>query len=259
MAYINKLMGIANYNVAKHLGGALPRNVNRYMENTVTSESAYNITKGLVCWLKFDGDVNDDSGNGKNGTAYGSPSYTTGKVDATSTPGSSSCLTFDSNAKYVTIPALNLNSNTVTLACWVNGVANDYYTGVIFSRDGSTIAGITVHNTYAIGKGHLGWHWNGTWNTGETQSLRVPDNTWAHLAMVVESDGITMYLDGTASTKYSWTPGTEEFDDKTVVGQDILSFPSSVRWWNGKIDDVRIYNRSLSGTDIAQLAAMPQW
>ncbi|MEJ0034194.1 MAG: fibronectin type III domain-containing protein [Bacteroidota bacterium] len=76
-------------------------------------------------------------------------------------------------------------------------------------------------------------------------------NTWHHLVLTYDGTTATLYADGTqiASSAKTWniTP------NKVIVGRSVNG-----NWfWNGQIDDARIYNVALSSTQVAALAAIP--
>jgi hypothetical protein len=84
----------------------------------------------------------------------------------------------------------------------------------------------------------------------------VSDNTWHHVAYVYDqttTGGITLYVDGvqvgtdTYHTSYAWA---------WIGAQQIELGKSHDAYWklyNGQIDDFRIYNRMLNGTEISSV------
>ena len=78
-------------------------------------------------------------------------------------------------------------------------------------------------------------------------------NTWVHLALVYDAANhvASLYVNGagpaTVSFTFMWTaPGP------LAIGRGkYASNPSD--WWQGRIDDVRVYQRALSATQIANL------
>jgi len=200
-----------------------------------------------VAWYRFDdgsGTVAaDSSGNGLVGTLANSPTWTTGE--------SGGGLAFNGTSQYVTVPALNLNSNTVTMSGWIkrNGTQSDY-TGVVFYRNGTgTASGISLRST-----GTLAYHWNdvsGTysWSSG----LTVPNGVWTFVALVITPSNATMYMQPAGSAMQSAVNAVanaaQAFSGVTCIGQD----SGGSRFFNGSADDVRIYNASLSAAQIAQL------
>ena len=166
-------------------------------------------------------------------------------------------LELDGEDDYVRIPALNLDSDTVTISAWIkrNGDQAGSDTGIVFSRDGSTVAGLCFgHDEGWNANHHLGYNWNDDqaawdWDSG----LFVPDNQWVFISLVVESTKATLYLgkDGTLSSAANpINHAMEEFDGFTFIGSDGLW---DGRFFKGSIDDVRIYDGALSAEEILQL------
>ncbi len=170
-------------------------------------------------------------------------------------------LLFDGIDDEVIIPALNLNSNTATICAWLKRDGEQaVYAGIVYSRDGDTIAGIGSGST---GKPdwksnhELFYCWNDTEDTWAWHSgLFVPDNKWVFVALVLEPTKATLYLgqDGKiASATNTVKHDVEEFNGVTRIGNDLKpKFPP--RFFKGAIDDVRIYRRALSAQEIEQLA-----
>jgi hypothetical protein len=83
----------------------------------------------------------------------------------------------------------------------------------------------------------------------------LADGNWHHVAAVLEEDGtpstadIKLYIDGVADTDVD----TVDYPINTAWLQDV-TIGSSVSYFNGLIDDVRIYDRALSVTEIAEIA-----
>ncbi len=152
-------------------------------------------------------------------------------------------LNLDGNGDYASIPALNLNSNSVTMSAWIKRSGNQPdYAGIIFSRSGSTIAGLSLRNTH-----ELRYHWNGGGYTFAS-GLIVPDNEWTHVALVITPSNATIYMNGRAATQTT-ALAIEEFDGTTMIGRDA----SGGRYFKGLIDEVCIYNRAMTQNEIRDL------
>jgi len=153
-------------------------------------------------------------------------------------------LQLDGVNQYATIPALNLNSNTVTITAWIkrNGTQNDWG-GIVFCRGGNTTAGISIRSS-----NELRYHWNDggyNWSSG----LTVPDNDWTHIALVASPTSMKIYRNGIAATNTT-TINPEEFNAAINIGYDANS---SSRYFKGLIDEVCIYDRTLSQGEIREL------
>jgi hypothetical protein len=144
----------------------------------------------------------------------------------------------------VAIPPLNLNTNTVTMECWLkrNG-AQVSYAGVIFHRGGSgTATGLDFHDV----SNDLGYHWSDQGNTyGWDSLLSPPDGVWTYAALAVAPSQATIYMyDGT-----TWSSAVnvvdhpvQAFAATTLVGAD--NGPG--RAYNGLIDEAAIYGQTLT-------------
>ncbi|MBK9736018.1 MAG: hypothetical protein IPO92_14100 [Saprospiraceae bacterium] len=146
--------------------------------------------------------------------------------------------------KHGYVPDFGLtNVSSMTVTAWVkpNGIQADY--SAIFMGEGSNAAGFNFKD----GNNKLAYHWPGGqwwWNSG----IIVPSNQWSFVAMVVKPTGITLYCNEQSATH-----------NFTLAPTDIPSFRiGRYRDWtdrnmNGKIDEVAIYNRSLSTSEIREL------
>lgn len=80
--------------------------------------------------------------------------------------------------------------------------------------------------------------------------MNVSDNNWHHIAIINNSAGVTLYIDG--ALDQAMGPATVSWP----VGQEIelgRSHDSSWRAYNGMLDDFRIYNRELAPDEIASI------
>jgi hypothetical protein len=140
----------------------------------------------------------------------------------------------------IEIPAMNLNSNTVTMSAWVNlnGIQSDW-TSPLFSRGGSTTAGISISG------GELRYHWDDA-GYSYSSGLSIPQGEWVLLALVISPGSARLFLGGSelSSAVNTTAQAAEEFDGNTLIGQD--SFGG--RFFRGKVDEVRIEDVSRSDT-----------
>ncbi len=155
-------------------------------------------------------------------------------------------ITLDGSGDYA-LPSsnLNLNSNTVTLTAWVkrNGAQNDF-AGIVFASGGNTNAGINIDATH-----QLRYHWNGDgWPFNS--NLIVPNNEWAHVALVITPSNATLYLNGVGATNNA-ANAIEQFDTPLAIGSQTSFF--GARDFKGQIDEVTIWNTALTQNQIREL------
>lgn len=173
-------------------------------------------------------------------------------------------LEFDGSDDYVSIPALNLDSNTVTISAWIkrNGTQAESYTGIVVCRDANSIAGLSFGSAPDWSVNHeLAYNWNDDQAAWAFRSgLIVPDNEWVFVAVVVEPTKATLYLaEPNDAPPYGYylrsatntlVHDIEEFDGITRIGHDVTG---ATRHFKGRTDEVRIYNYALSPAEIEQL------
>lgn len=152
-------------------------------------------------------------------------------------------LLLDGNSGKATLPAFNLNSNTVTLETWIKPDATQHdWGGLIFSRSSGSAAGISIRNNLEVR-----YHWNDnywSWSSG----LYMKANEWNHVVLVISPTSGTVYVNGIGKTN-TGTHNVETFSSATMIGYD----PNGgARYVAGKVDEVCIYNRALSQNEIRE-------
>jgi hypothetical protein len=94
--------------------------------------------------------------------------------------------------------------------------------------------------------------WNRT--AGLNGSTTINADEWHHLAAVYNGSVLQLYIDGKLDASQPWTGGIGKNDSDVLIGENAQQ---SGRFFNGLIDDVRIYNHALSESEIKALAAGP--
>lgn len=146
---------------------------------------------------------------------------------------------------YVTMKEpLNITTNTMTMSAWIKRDGQQVNTANIISMTGSSSVILNFH----ADTDNLSIHWNGSqwwWNSG----LTVPDGEWTHIAMAVEPNRVILYLNGIPSVR-TFTVVPVTFDAPINFGRQ----PSrSDRPYKGEMDEVVIYDRTLSQDEIREL------
>ncbi|MBM2818154.1 MAG: hypothetical protein HW401_744, partial [Parcubacteria group bacterium] len=227
---------------------------------------------GLVAQYKFDEGsgtaVSDSTGNGNNGNIVGS-AWTTGI--------GGSALNFNGSGNYVfkSNPSIAIKpSNQVSVSAWVKATTTDSYGSDIVSMGDSY--GIRI-----IPDGNISfvYHNDTTWNILTSTGVNALDNQWHLITGQKTPSSSEIYFDGvlkksvlgTGVINYDWSAGiyywipdwpTYEGGSGSDLrigksGHDHTAPDNGGDWgrfyFNGKIDEVRIYNRALSTTEINEL------
>ena len=179
----------------------------------------------------------DLSGNGRNGTLTGGPTYS-------SADGGS--IVFDGTNDFVQCSG-SLTATAATFVIWMrrNGTQDDY-DGIIYSRSANA-TGLSVFGT----TNKISYTWNNavdtyTWDSG----LTIPDLTWCMVAVSVTSTSATAYLcqsSGITSATNTVSHTSTVLDDVKLAQDD-----QGARFFNGRISVAMIYDRALSADEITQ-------
>lgn len=160
-----------------------------------------------------------------------------------------SSLSFDGTDDYLLISSISNPQNLITLSAWIKtsggfsygGIVGNNYTNIRLCKDHDRPTG----NEYSF-------DWNGQWNVG----LGIPesvieDDTWHLLTGVYDGSYLRIYLDGKEYDKHSYTGTITNPYSGLVIGRSYYSVDNY--YYKGLIDDVRIYNYSLTSEQIRQL------
>jgi hypothetical protein len=153
---------------------------------------------------------------------------------------------------WVYVPFGSLGTNNASIVAWLYPVGlQNNWSGIVMTR-GNGIGGGFGYNDRQM----LVYTWNNdnqnTW--GYISGLVVPSNTWSFAAVVIYPDKGILYL-GTSNVLTTATnaiPHTPDvFGNNWHIGNDGIGDPG--RTYNGAIDEVAVFNYSLSPAQISQL------
>ncbi|MDP2323502.1 MAG: LamG-like jellyroll fold domain-containing protein, partial [Gammaproteobacteria bacterium] len=196
-----------------------------------------------LSWNGTTGEVADSSGNGLNMTAYG------GAVPAPARVCNGAQLNAVSPApldRYLEIghdARFNATTN-LTVTAWIRPAEWP-------SADLMTIASKDTNWEFHINpSGQIFWWWNtGAAALTTSGAAAAPLNTWTHVAIVFAIGQQTIYVNGVS--RAAGTDGATLFNNALPlqIGGD-QNFAGGGRRFRGAIDEVRIYDATLTQTDI---------
>lgn len=223
------------------------------------------ITSNLVAHWEFDdgsGNTAYNSVSNKHGTLVGDPVWTTGIIGG--------ALEFDGAGDYVVVDSYKgiTGTQSRTFAAWIRADSTDIYEPEAIVSWGryNTSGGYwnlqLERDNFRGTPGALHLEVEDGWKVGDTD---LADDSWHHVAVVLENDGspnaseIKLYVDGVEefySASNSQAINTSFFEN-VRIGCGAWNYNPSA-FFNGAIDDVRIYDRALSDTDIVELSEVPE-
>ena len=224
-------------------GGARSHTVTVPATNqTVTASFSAAATPGLVAAYAFNEGtgttLTDVSGRGHPGTLSGPTWSASGRTGG--------ALAFDGVNDFVTVPdhsELDL-TNAMTLEAWVNPSAlGTTWRTVLFKEQ-------AAHMTYALYASTSTGRPTGQVYVGGQRDARGPaalaTGTWTHLAATYDNATLRLYVNGAqAATLATSGPATVSTGPLKLGGNAIWG-----EWFAGRIDDVRVYNRALSASEV---------
>jgi PKD repeat protein len=229
---------------------------NSFGSNTETEENYITVnepasepipTDGLVAYYPFNGNANDESGNGNNGTVYGATATTD---------------RFGQEKKAYNFVGDNVNRITlspfappsvISLSIWFypttsgpSGLNNS----VLFSN---IYGGRNYDNIYVgMQNGLINFLIRNSAGTGFIiySNSSISLNQWNHLVCIIdEQKQLRMYLDNVLQTQTNTWSGSYNGQTVTNIGNNVNDDDN----FDGSLDDIRIYNYALTSSEINTL------
>jgi hypothetical protein len=226
--------------------------------------NAQSLTDSLLLYYPFTGNASDSSGNGFNGTVYG-PILTTDKFG-----NPNSAYEFLGTDDYIDLPNNPVLKPqlpfSVSLWVYFNDINNVYsifctdynepeYTGCWIGLGINTSGDTVINISYGDG-GTVGQLASRRTKAGTTKMLK---NNWYHVITIFRGPtDMDIYINCTNDNgEYSGTGGNIYYSSYPgSIGRHNASngiVPPSTYYLNGKVDEVRFWNRSLTTPDINAL------
>jgi len=183
--------------------------------------------------------VNDRSGSGNRGTLSGATWTTAGKVRGG--------LNFDGVNDLVTVPdtpALRLTTG-MTVDAWIRPTAASTWATVALKEHPSGFA-YALYGADAQGRA-AGYINNGADRVAAATSA-TPTNAWSHVAVTHDGANLRFYVNGTLVRTTAVTGAIASSTAPLRIGGNTVWG----EWFAGTIDELNIYNRALSATEITQ-------
>ena len=174
--------------------------------------------------------VTDNSGNGQTGTISGA-SWVAGRFGQ--------ALSLNGTSNLVTFPDLDL-TGSFTVMGWMQ--TRSLYTNTC----GSFVMKAFDYGFEICNGNLLARIGSGTnWNTYAMRALSSADlNVWKHVAMTYNGTTVRLFLDGVEVASATGTHGSN--NNALLFGR----WTPASEYWNGLIDEVRLYSRALSTSEV---------
>lgn len=197
-------------------------------------------TTGLVAYYPFDSSALDVSGSGNDGSVVGVVNIVGGKLG--------NAFRFDGVTGHVFIPdSSSLRVTRFTLSAWVNLSAN-VGGNRILEKGNSDSYWLDVNSN---GRLVLGFFDGAYHDLGGSSILQL--NTWYFVTGTYDGAALRLYLNGNLMNSLSVTSAPRVTTEAVLIGWKLGGIPDDR--FAGTIDEVRIYNRALSLSEIQAIFA----
>jgi len=210
----------------------------------------YVSTNGLVGWWPFSGNAIDESGNNNNGTANGAT------LTADRFGNANKAYSFDGvNDRIEILDAATLRCRKITLSAWVlmNSSTNGQiiYKGNLsnaaseaYALNGNVLFSVKINSNCIAGQGWKNSLYNQT----------IAPTQWHHLASTFDGNTVKNYYDGIYLNSYNYSGLIDScLNSNLRFGYNHNLNNNNGSPWNGKIDDIGIWNRALTQQEISDL------
>ena len=213
----------------------------------------------LNLWMRMDdidgsGNPSDLSSHSNNGTKNGNASQISGYYGE--------AFAFDGDGDYINIPISQnlIPKEQLTIAGWIKPATNisgdNYRTivGTFAEHQGGNKGGYgfrLISEGANLGKLEF-FYWNGSSYRQLVSNSAVSLNSWNFVGSTYDGDNVSIYINGQEDNSYSAPEGLLTREN---IYLGVLNFSTSglVDYWNGSIDEMWVFNRSLDLQEIKSL------
>jgi len=203
-------------------------------------------TNNLTAYLPFDGNLLDKSGNVNNGTSYGAISAT-GRINQG--------MSFDGINDYIRVAdsaSLDITGN-ITIESWIRPA-------VIINSANSNARIVDKQNAYyllfdypsADGRLRLTLRIGGNYVNVSSIKNSWNADQWYHIVGTYDGSEMKVYVDGVLENSTPMTGSIEASDYELFFGTRAVSNVPTNMFFNGLIDEVKIYSRALDSIEITE-------
>jgi YVTN family beta-propeller protein len=214
--------------------------------NRALSASEVANSYGLASWWKGDNNALDSAGN-NHGVWSGTPVYAGGITGES--------FSFDGSGDSVTVPASStwaFGTGDFSVSFWAYSAAFSDHRPLINNRRTPYSDNMWAIETYPVAN-RVEFHSGATIFLTATNLLT--NSSWNHIAVTRSGSTLSMYINGVPSGSAGNSTNFSEIND-LQIGRDVMSGNDLGGNFQGLIDDVKIFNRSLSAAEVGTLSGL---
>jgi hypothetical protein len=215
---------------------------------------SYVPTNGLVGWWPFNGNANDESGNGNNGTVNGAT------LSSDRFGNANKSFSFDGVGNFISVADNNsLDFTTqLTVSAWVLIPDYSYSLGdgeriVLGKQRSNNLTGFALNANSLYHNSKYGFVTIDNNNNASVISNDSLDlNIWVNLIASYDGTTVKLYKNGIFENQNSANINFINSNEPLFFGKE-FNINTNGRFFKGKIDDIGIWNRALTQQEITDL------
>jgi WD40 repeat protein len=212
------------------------------------------LSEGLVAYYPFNGNAQDESGNGNDGVVQGAALT----ADRHGLPGSA--YGFDGTKDMINLGDQwgDFGTDPFTIALWVyRKTTSNCDAFVSKGKYGNAQWNLVTANPTDNGmtpRNHIRFGLRSRVSNGNNihSTSQVGTKTWHHVVIQRNTRGLNMFIDGFLDASLTCSPLNADSSFPVGCGFTDTWQPNEYRM-NGFLDDIRIYNRALSAAEVKSL------
>ena len=209
-------------------------------------------TDNVNAYYPFNGNANDVTGNGKNGTVTGATLI----ADRLGKP--NSAYLFNGSNNIIKLPRTLLSSNTgFTISFWMNPYGNhttpdgsqylidlrgQYYISVAYNQPNVSNPNLIVYRLMDA---------SSTRNYANSGINALQVNKWCHIVATYGNNLMELYINGIRISSATSSPPGSCYSAYNTQGKDVGT--NNELWFYGGMDELIIYQRGLTSTEVQAL------
>jgi hypothetical protein len=213
-------------------------NINETTSGKSGGGSSVNLSQGLIAYYPFNGNANDESGNGNNGTVNGA-------ILTSDRLGNNNKAYYFNGQSNISIPVLSINTQSISITSFFSIdsynaagrriIEHTWGNNAVFSI--AVLSNTLFEACFQLNDGKC-----------RTSTFSVPLNKIISFAAIYDNGTIKNYINGKEILTVSKLNPLQNSNNGIYIGgHDYWTF-------NGVIDEVRIYNRAITPSEITYIA-----
>jgi len=225
-----------------------------------TPTSNVHLDQGLLAYYPFNGNINDESGNNNNGTIQG------GSLSYDEHGNTNSAFNCTSNGDKIVI---NNNGSitfdtafSVSLNVMIRSLGRQSFISMVSNSNGkapSFVVGTNLPGNYHLnfatpyGSNPCDGYSTDETTINNTSNVQLQPESWYNIVSIFSNGTSKIYLNGNLIATKTGVESAAHVcpDTQLIIGGWWNSDPISL---NGRIDEIRIYKRSLNADEINELS-----